>query len=379
MKGRIGMGGSTKPVGRPGRILLILAASAVIAGCFFQLGPGATGPSEPGGANRSGASSQPGGASQSAAASPSNDASRGAEPAGSPQPGEGSPGPPRTSSKPEPVPKPEPVTVKGTFFTVSVSPGKVDQGDLAVIRVSPAGSTRLDRVEISGLGLPARFSRMGNDFVALVGIPYTSKPAKRAFTVKAPAGGKEATVSASLEVTSKKFPEERLYVTKEQNDLLSDPGLDKDQEKVNRAKSSSVGEPLWTGPFLMPVDGEITTEYGLVRYVNDADNGRHSGLDIAAKSGTPVLAANNGRVVLAEKLILTGYTVIIDHGLGLMTSYNHLSRIDIAVGASVKKGQTVGAVGSTGFSMGPHLHWTVSVGTTPTNPRPLLKDGLLGR
>ena len=343
-------------------LVLILAAGAVIAGFFLLLGPGAGGPA--GGGEKE----------QPAATSPTPTPT--APQSGAPSEGAGV-AQRNLASGPEGTEAPQ--RNQGAFFTLSVDPSKVDQGDLAVIRVGPSGSARIDRVEISGLGLPARFSRIGNDFVALVGIPYTSKPAKRTFTVKGLAGGKEGTVSASLEITPKKFPEERLYVPKEQNDLLSDPGIEKDQEKINGVKSRSGGEPLWTGPLLMPVDGEITTEYGLIRYVNDVDDGRHSGLDIAAKSGTPVLAANNGRVVLAEKLILTGYTVIIDHGLGLMTSYSHLSRIDVPVGASVKTGQKIGAVGSTGFSTGPHLHWTVSIGTTPTNPRPLLKDGLLGR
>ncbi|MCR4442287.1 MAG: M23 family metallopeptidase [Peptococcaceae bacterium] len=118
----------------------------------------------------------------------------------------------------------------------------------------------------------------------------------------------------------------------------------------------------------MPVEGKITTEFGLIRYINNVESGRHSGLDIAAGRGTPVKAANSGTINLARKLNVTGNTVIIDHGLKLYSTYCHMDKILVKEGEEVKKGQVIGQVGSTGFSTGPHLHWNISIGSTFVNP-----------
>ena len=85
----------------------------------------------------------------------------------------------------------------------------------------------------------------------------------------------------------------------------------------------------------------------------------HSGADLRAGTGTPILAANRGRVVLAKELFFSGNAVYIDHGYGLYTTYLHLSRIDVAVGDMVERGQQIGLAGATGRVTGPHLHWGV--------------------
>jgi murein DD-endopeptidase MepM/ murein hydrolase activator NlpD len=95
--------------------------------------------------------------------------------------------------------------------------------------------------------------------------------------------------------------------------------------------------------------------------VNDAPTSfRHSGLDIAAPTGTPIVATNNGRVTLSMDLILTGNTIVIDHGQGLFSVYYHMHERFVEEGHLVERGETIGTVGSTGFSTGPHLHFTMS-------------------
>lgn len=128
-----------------------------------------------------------------------------------------------------------------------------------------------------------------------------------------------------------------------------------------KSRESSAPEPYYSQPFMLPVSGRLTTEFGQTRYVNNAPTSyRHSGLDIAAPTGTPVLAANNGRVTLSMDLMLTGNTVVIDHGQGLFSVYYHMHDIFVQEGQSVQRGDTIGTVGSTGFSTGPHLHFTMS-------------------
>lgn len=128
-----------------------------------------------------------------------------------------------------------------------------------------------------------------------------------------------------------------------------------------QARETSAAERYYSEPFLLPVSGRLTTEFGQTRYVNnEPTSSRHSGLDIAAPTGTPVLAANCGHVTLAMDLILTGNTVVIDHGQGLFSVYYHLHELAVEEGQIMERGETIGTVGSTGFSTGPHLHFTMS-------------------
>jgi hypothetical protein len=126
----------------------------------------------------------------------------------------------------------------------------------------------------------------------------------------------------------------------------------------------------WRGVFAVPADGRISTEFGAIRYTNGnyANPRRHNGMDIAAPEGTPVFAPNAGRVVMAERLLNTGNTVVIEHGGGLKSYYFHMSRIDTASGDMVEKGAPIGAVGSTGYSTGPHLHYEIRIGNQPVSP-----------
>ncbi len=139
---------------------------------------------------------------------------------------------------------------------------------------------------------------------------------------------------------------------------------------VKPARTISEPEKLWEGEFVMPVSGRLTTDFAQIRYVNnELSSSRHSGIDLAAPSGTAVQAPNDGNVTLAAPgLLSTGNTIVIDHGMGLFTSYYHLNTMNVKVGDAVRKGDVIGTVGSTGFSTGPHLHYAVSIYNTYVNP-----------
>lgn len=123
----------------------------------------------------------------------------------------------------------------------------------------------------------------------------------------------------------------------------------------------SAAARYYTESFIMPAGGRLSTEFGETRYVNGSPTSyRHSGLDIAAPAGAGVKAANRGKVVLARHLILTGNTVVIDHGEGLFSVYFHMLNLSVAAGDMAERGQKIGEVGSTGFSSGPHLHFVIS-------------------
>lgn len=130
----------------------------------------------------------------------------------------------------------------------------------------------------------------------------------------------------------------------------------------NPVRQTSEDTLYYSEPFVIPAAGRLTTEFGETRYVNGAPTSyRHSGLDIAASQGTPVYAANRGKVVLSMFLTLTGNTVVIDHGQGLFSVYFHMHALRTESGSIVERGQQIGTVGTTGFSTGSHLHFTMSI------------------
>ena len=126
-------------------------------------------------------------------------------------------------------------------------------------------------------------------------------------------------------------------------------------------------------PSIWPVSGKLESGVGGRR---NPFGGRgyeyHEGQDIDAVFGTPVQAAATGRVIIAGWQRGYGNVVYVDHGSGLSTRYGHLSEIDVSVGQTVTRGQTIGLVGSTGRSTGPHLHYEVRVNNQPVDPRPYL-------
>ena len=122
-------------------------------------------------------------------------------------------------------------------------------------------------------------------------------------------------------------------------------------------------------PLALPVQGCMTSPYGVQRYLNGKPTGNiHAGLDQRAPTGTPVRAAADGVVKIVREWNAHGNTVGIDHGQGLESMYQHLSRFAVAEGATVKKGDVIGYSGSTGRSNAPHLHWTLYVNGVPVNP-----------
>ena len=186
------------------------------------------------------------------------------------------------------------------------------------------------------------------------------------------------TIEKSFNIVSKDFPTQYLYISQEISDTTrNDEAYEEFGEYVQKVRSNISTIKLWSGKFEIPVkeDYVLTTDYGEIRYVNDEiTSSRHSGLDLAAPEGTPVYSCNSGEIVLAKNMILTGNTIVIDHGLGLFTSYYHLSSMDVEEGKFVEKGDFVGEIGSTGFSTGPHLHWSISVLNTYVNTHQFIEE-----
>jgi murein DD-endopeptidase MepM/ murein hydrolase activator NlpD len=152
-------------------------------------------------------------------------------------------------------------------------------------------------------------------------------------------------------------------------EALFDPKLVAiERRKAGAAFSMISPRKLWDGPFILPTIARRSSPYGVKSVYNGVVHGWHRGTDFAAVLGSPVRAANRGIVRLAEEIPLSGNAVIVDHGLGVFTTYMHLSSIAVRAGQQVRRGDVVGRVGSSGVATGPHLHWGLRVNGAYVDP-----------
>ncbi len=134
--------------------------------------------------------------------------------------------------------------------------------------------------------------------------------------------------------------------------------IEREQAQVVAARQRDDDRADFAQAFVWPVQGRISGRFGNQRVYNGTPKSPHSGMDVAAPNGTPVMAPAAGVVTFAATdLYLTGGTLLLDHGHGVSSNFLHLSRIDVKVGDRVTQGQVIGAVGATGRATGPHLHW----------------------
>jgi murein DD-endopeptidase MepM/ murein hydrolase activator NlpD len=134
--------------------------------------------------------------------------------------------------------------------------------------------------------------------------------------------------------------------------------IEREQIEVAMARERDDDRQDFRFGFIWPARGRISGVYGSQRVLNGTPKNPHYGVDVAAKTGTPILAPAGGIISFAKPdLYLTGGTVIIDHGHGLSSVFVHLSRLDVQVGQRIEQGQRLGLVGATGRATGPHLHW----------------------
>jgi len=174
-----------------------------------------------------------------------------------------------------------------------------------------------------------------------------------------------------LTVVEAAFPEELIQLEPEQTQLLTDPAaIQEERELLASIYAVVTPERLWSGLFVLPAIGPQGDTFGIRRSFNGGPFSHHTGLDILAGQDAAVVAANSGRVALAEDLHLRGGSVIIDHGASVFSGYHHLSQVLVVEGQEVAQGEVIGTVGGTGLATGPNLHWEIVVHGVRVDPLP---------
>ncbi|MDR2161663.1 MAG: M23 family metallopeptidase [Desulfovibrio sp.] len=195
------------------------------------------------------------------------------------------------------------------------------------------------------------------------------------------ADGRSEVMRTSLAVLRRDYPEQRLRVARKYVRLTSaqQERVRRDQRQVREAVAGISPVRRWRLPLLRPLPGAVTSVYGLRRFFNGEERNPHRGIDFSAKEGDPVPVCADGRVVLVREHYFGGNTVIVDHGLGVFSLYLHLSAFHVSEGETVRRGQVIGLVGSTGRVTGPHLHFSLAVQGELVDAAPLLEKREEGR
>ncbi len=250
---------------------------------------------------------------------------------------------------------------------VELSPPQVPQGGTLVIKVRSK-----EMVDLKGrLGdQTLKFVPGEGYYWALVGFPPWSPAGAHLWSILATdSQGRTVEASGAVVVRMADFPTQYIDLPPDRESLLDPDLVQAEWARVSALLAQVTPVKSWQGPFQVPVSGEVSSVFGARRaYDGGPVADYHMGIDYAADEGVPVVAANSGRVALAEALTVRGNTVLIDHGLGVYSGYFHLSQLAVTAGEEVQRGQLIGYVGSTGLATGAHLHWEMRINVIGVDP-----------
>lgn len=214
---------------------------------------------------------------------------------------------------------------------------------------------------------PVLVTAENGQWYAVVGLPLDAEPVMHELKIQI---GLD-TMQQPFDIRPKAYPEQYVTLKDTSKVDLSPKDLARAEREIaaiTELKQHWRAAPDTDLDFMLPAKGELGGRFGARRFFNGQMRKPHSGLDVRADSGQPVMASAAGVVLAVEDYFFNGRTVFVDHGNGLITMYCHLKRFNVKVGQKVRKGQRLGLVGQTGRASGPHLHWSVVLNGVMVDP-----------
>jgi murein DD-endopeptidase MepM/ murein hydrolase activator NlpD len=242
----------------------------------------------------------------------------------------------------------------------TVKPATISLGQTARLSCQiPASSAKLNARTVP------LFPQSNGGSQGLMPIAVADTPGAYEIDFLADDGAKLA--SAKLTIRTTNFPTQNVVLAPQIEALHSTPD---DIAILTEFRNTVSDVKFWEDPLTAPLPGCVLSPFGVKRLHNGKPTGEfHAGIDQRSAAGRPIHAVAAGTVKIAQPFAVLGGTVAIDHGQGLETMYLHMSKLLVAPGAQVKKGEVIGYVGATGRANGPHLHWVVDVNGVPVNPQ----------
>jgi murein DD-endopeptidase MepM/ murein hydrolase activator NlpD len=256
-------------------------------------------------------------------------------------------------------------------LSMAIAPATLGPGDVARIDIEGLDRDAQITGTVLGQDLAFHYDMQRDMWRALVGIDLDMKPG--AYAIQIDRTGGAAPLARTLRIVPKQFRVRRLRVAAG----FVDPPAEAIEQitsdaAILTAAYARVSPKRWSGAFVLPVDGQPTSNFGTRSYYNGQPRSPHAGVDFVGAVGTPIRAANHGEVVVASAMYFTGNTIVIDYGDRLLSVFAHLSEMHVKAGDIVEPSTIVGLVGATGRVTGPHLHWSVRLSGARVDPLSLV-------
>ena len=255
--------------------------------------------------------------------------------------------------------------------SIEIFPDKILQGDACYIKISGIPNTSDASVTFDNNKIALDYDNSSKSYIGFIGISQNTEPGERNVQILC---DNKKNINKRINIQKKDFQIQHLTLPKAKIDL-SDKNLkrhNKEKKIVTELFTNSKRIKLYNSKFIRPIDTKISTPFGVKRFMNNKPKNSHSGIDLKAKMNEEIKSINKGVIVFTGNHFFSGNSVYIDHGLGIISMYFHLSEIKVKKGDEVNIGDVIGLVGSTGRSTGPHLHWGVRVNNVRVDPLSLI-------
>jgi len=263
-----------------------------------------------------------------------------------------------------------------TAFSIDMKSAEVANGKTLFVELSSEKGVHYDGILLDNKKFQIFKNPLHNEkSYALLPISYYDKPAEKKAVLLYNENSLKKQTKLSLKVVEGDYKKEQIVVSKSKVNPTSTKVKQRISKEYNQAMKiyHTVTQKSYIDKkFILPIESNITSPFGTARVYNNTLKGYHSGTDFRAKMGTPIKAANDGKVVLVAKRFYSGGTVLLNHGEGIYTCYFHMSKFNVKKGDRVQRGEILGLSGKSGRVTGPHLHFSARVNAVQVDPLQLI-------